>query len=256
TIDSGWGNDTIYYARGDGNDAITESGMWDTDDRLVLSGINPADVTLARNGNDVTLVIAESAAGEGDGGSILLSGNLNEYYQSGIEKVVFADGTTWTRDTMRAALLAQASTSGDDLIIGFNVADVINAGAGNDAINAGDGNDVITGGTGNDTIDSGWGNDTIYYARGDGNDAITESGMWDTDDRLVLSGINPADVTLARNGNDVTLVIAESAAGAGDGGSILLSGNLNEYYQSGIEKVVFADGTTWTRDTMRVALLA
>ncbi|NEH82120.1 calcium-binding protein, partial [Rhizobium ruizarguesonis] len=78
--------------------------MWDTDDRLVLSGINPADVTLVRNGNDVTLVIAESAAGAGDGGSILLQGNLNEYYQTGLEKVVFADGTTWTRDTMRAAL--------------------------------------------------------------------------------------------------------------------------------------------------------
>ncbi|TBH36479.1 hypothetical protein ELG66_11805 [Rhizobium leguminosarum] len=152
---------------------------------------------------------------------------------------------------MRVALLAQASTSGDDVIIGFNVADVINAGAGNDTINTGDGNDVITGGTGNDTIDSGWGNDTIYYARGDGNDAITESGMWDTDDRLVLSGINPADVTLARNGNDVTLVIAESAAGAGDGGSILLSGNLNEYYQTGLEKVVFADGTIWGRADLR-----
>ncbi|MBX5173549.1 calcium-binding protein [Rhizobium sp. NZLR1b] len=255
-IIGGWGNDTIYYARGDGNDTITESGMWDTDDRLVLSDISPADVTLVRNDNDVTLVIAESAAGAGDAGSILLSGNLNEYYQTGLEKVVFADGTIWTRDTMRAALLAQASTSGDDVITGFNAADIINAGAGNDTINAGDGNDAITGGTGNDTIDSGWGNDTIYYARGDGNDTITDSGMWDTDDRLVLSDINPADVTLVRNDNDVTLVIAESAAGAGDAGSILLKGNLNEYYQSGIEKVVFADGTTWTRDTMRAALLA
>ncbi|MGO8600312.1 calcium-binding protein [Rhizobium ruizarguesonis] len=256
TVDSGWGNDTIYYGRGDGNDTITDSGMWDTDDRLVLSGINPADVTLVRNGNDVTLVIAESAAGAGDGGSILLQGNLNEYYQTGLEKVVFADGTTWTRDTMRAALLAQASSSGNDVITGFNAADIINAGAGNDTINAGDGNDTITGGTDNDTVDSGWGNDTIYYGRGDGNDTITDSGMWDTDDRLVLSGINPADVTLVRNGNDVTLVIAESAAGAGDGGSILLQGNLNEYYQTGLEKVVFADGTTWTRETMRAALLA
>ncbi|MBY5834006.1 hypothetical protein HFN48_31385, partial [Rhizobium leguminosarum] len=243
TVDSGWGNDTIYYGRGDGNDTITDSGMWDTDDRLVLSGINPADVTLVRNGNDVTLVIAESAAGAGDGGSILLQGNLNEYYQTGLEKVVFADGSTWTRETMRAALLAQASTSGTDVINGFNAADVINAGAGNDTINAGDGNDTLTGGIGNDTVDSGWGNDTIHYARGAGNDTITDTGMWDTDDRLVLSGINPADVTLVRNGNDVTLVIAESAAGAGDGGSILLQGNLNEYYQTGLEKVVFADGT-------------
>ncbi|TAZ71163.1 hypothetical protein ELH72_30080, partial (plasmid) [Rhizobium ruizarguesonis] len=256
TVDSGWGNDTIYYARGDGNDTVTESGMWDSDDRLVLSGINSADVTLVRNGNDVTLVIADSTVGAGDGGSILIKDNLNEYYQSGIDKIVFADGTVWSRADLRAMLVNFAGTSGNDVITGSNATDIINALAGNDTINAGDGNDVITGGTGNDTIDSGWGNDTIYYARGDGNDAITESGMWDTDDRLVLSGINPADVTLARNGNDVTLVIAESATGAGDGGSILLKGNLNEYYESGIEKVVFADGTTWTSDTMRAALLA
>ncbi|NEI67934.1 calcium-binding protein, partial [Rhizobium leguminosarum] len=70
---------------------------------------------------------------------------------------------------------------------------------------------------GNDAIDGSGGNDTIYYARGDGNDTITELGYWDADDRLVLSGINPADVMLVRNDNDVTLVIAESAAGAGDG---------------------------------------
>ncbi|WP_164736472.1 calcium-binding protein [Rhizobium vallis] len=256
TIVGSYGNDTIYYAHGDGSDTITESGEWDADDRLVLSGINAADVTLVRNGNDVTLVVAESAAGVGDGGSILLKGNLNEYYQSGLEKVVFADGTTWTRDTLRATLLAQASTSGDDLITGFSAADAINAGAGNDTINSGDSNDLITGGIGNDTIVSSYGNDTIYYARGDGSDTITESGEWDADDRLVLSGINAADVTLVRNGNDVMLVVAESAAGAGDSGSILLKGNLNEYYQSGIEKVVFADDTTWTRDTLRATLLA
>ncbi|MGO7324480.1 calcium-binding protein, partial [Rhizobium ruizarguesonis] len=166
----------------------------------------------------MTLVIAESAAGAGDGGSILLKANLDEYYQNGIEKVVFANGTTWTRDTIRVALLAQASTSGNDVITGFNVADIINGGVGNDTISAGAGNDVITGGTGNDTILSAGGNDTIYYARGDGNDTITDADDYSNDDRLVLTGINPTDVTLVRNGNDVTLVIAESAVGAGDGG--------------------------------------
>ncbi|MGO4119078.1 calcium-binding protein, partial [Rhizobium ruizarguesonis] len=122
---------------------------------------------LVRNGNDVTLVIAESAAGAGDGGSILLSGNLYEYLESGLDKIVFADGTVWSRADLRAMLVNFAGTPSDDVITGSNTSDIINAGAGNDTINAGDGNDVITGGIGNDTIDSGWGNDTIYYARGD-----------------------------------------------------------------------------------------
>ncbi|PDT11441.1 hypothetical protein CO670_29805, partial [Rhizobium sp. J15] len=176
---------------------------------------------------------------------------LDDYYGRGTDSIAFADGTTWTRDTMRAILLAQTSTSGDDVVTGFGAADIINTGAGNDTIDASGGNDSITGGIGNDTITSSYGNDMIYYARGDGNDTIMEWGEWDANDRLVLSGINPADVTLVRNGNDVTLVIAESAAGAGDGGSILLKGNLNEYYQSGIDTVVFANGTTWNRNDLR-----
>ncbi|MGV4797448.1 beta strand repeat-containing protein [Rhizobium sp. F40D2] len=257
TIISGDGTDTIYYARGDGNDTITEAGYWDADDRLVLSDINPADVTLVRNDNDVTLVIAESATGAGDGGSILLKGNLNEYLESGLDTIAFADGTTWTRDTMRAALLAQAPTSGNDVINGFNVADIINGGDGNDTINAGDGNDLITGGHGNDVISGGYGNDSYYYSRGDGNDTIAEDGLGNGNaDKLVFTGVNASDVTLVRNGNNVTLVIAESAAGAGDGGSVLIKTALDDYYDQGIETITFADGTTWTRNTIRVALLA
>ncbi|NEI67928.1 calcium-binding protein, partial [Rhizobium leguminosarum] len=83
----------------------------------------------------------------------------------------------------------------NDVINGSNTTDIINAGAGNDTIDASGGNDSITGGTGDDAITSNYGNDTIYYARGDGNDTIMEWGEWDADDRLVLTGINPADVT-------------------------------------------------------------
>ena len=54
-------------------------------------------------------------------------------------------------------LLAQASTSGNDTIIGFNTAD------------------VLQGGAGNDTLNGGQGDDTYIYARGDGNDVITEA---------------------------------------------------------------------------------
>jgi Ca2+-binding RTX toxin-like protein len=83
----------------------------------------------------------------------------------------------------------------------------------------------LQGGAGNDTLNAGSGDDTYIYARGDGNDVITENNG--NLDKLVLHGIAPGDVSLVRNGNHVTLVIAESAPGAGDGGSIELRESLN-----------------------------
>ncbi|MCA1492218.1 hypothetical protein I6F11_14935 [Ensifer sp. NBAIM29] len=255
TLDGGRGNDTYYYSRGDGNDTITEGTNSGNADQIILVGFNPADVTLVRNGNHVTLAIAESAAGVGDAGSILIKEALNDFYDQGIEKIVFADGAVWTRNELRLMLLDQVMTAGDDIIAGFNVADIINAGAGNDTVNAGDGNDIITGGRGNDTIDGGRGNDTYYYSRGDGNDTITEGTNSGNADQIILVDINPADVTLVRNGNHVTLAIAESAAGVGDAGSILIKEALNDFYDQGADKIVFADGTFWTRAQLRGMVL-
>ncbi|WP_454700684.1 hypothetical protein [Agrobacterium burrii] len=78
------------------------------------------------------------------------------------------------------------------------------------------GSDLLIGGHGNDVIDGDDGNDTYVYARGDGHDTITDSGWGGYSDRLVFTDINPAELTLVRNGNDVTIVIAESTAGAGE----------------------------------------
>ncbi|RWC64014.1 calcium-binding protein [Mesorhizobium sp.] len=255
-IDGGKGNDIYNYARGHGNDTIIEAASGGADDRLVLQGINPSAVTLVRNGNDVTLVIAESAPGADDGGSVLLKDNFEEYYDQGIDKIVFGDGTIWTRAALRTAFLAQSSTTGNDVITGFAVNDTINAGNGSDQVFAGDGADALTGGKGDDSLYGGTGNDTYTYARGDGNDTIQEDSGGGADDRLILTGINPADVTLVRSGADASLVIAESAPGAGDGGSILLKANFDEDNGRGVDRIVFANGTIWTRADLRAIYLA
>jgi len=95
-------------------------------------------------------------------------------------------------------------SSGNDIITGTSAADIIDAGDGDDVVNAMAGNDTITGGKGDDILNGGAGNDTYNYSRGDGNDTITEGNLAGSSDRLVLQGINPGDVTLVRNGNDVT----------------------------------------------------
>src|SRR6185437_4639240 len=152
----------------------------------------------------------------------------------------FDDGTVWTQDTMRLMLLAQASTSGNDTIDGFNT------------------NDVITGGRGDDTLSGGAGDDTYIYNRGDGNDTIIEgpAGNFSDNDTLILHGIAPGEVSLVRNDIDLTLVFAESSPGAGDGGSIHLTNELDDFFAQGVDQIVFDDGTTWTQADLRVMLLA
>ena len=238
SLSGGAGNDTYVYNRGDGADTITETSWGGTADRLVLSGVTADQVGLQRSGDDVTLVIAESAAGAGDGGSIRLVAHFDTAYERGVEQIVFADGVVWTAATMRALVLAQASTAGNDTIVGFATGE------------------TLTGGRGNDSLSGGAGNDTYVYNRGDGADTITETTWGGTADRLVLNGVTADQVGLQRSGDDVTLVIAESAAGAGDGGSIRLVAHFDTAYERGVEQIVFADGVVWTAATMRALVLA
>jgi len=156
----------------------------------------------------------------------LLKAELDDYYNQGVERVVFDDGTVWTQADLRTKWLAQASTSGDDVINGFNT------------------NDTIRGGGGNDTLDGGSGNDTYVYNAGDGNDAITEGQFAGGADSLVLgAGLTPSDMMIGRSGNDVTLSFVN------EGGSIKLIGEASGY-GSGVEQIVFGDGTIWSQQTL------
>ena len=104
------------------------------------------------------------------------------------------------------------STAGDDVINGFNT------------------DDTIRGGAGNDTLNGGGGQDTYIYARGDGNDTITEAQSYNSGTRQGSCWRRSIRIRcrLVRNGIDATLVIAPSSAGAGDGGSMLLKQELDD----------------------------
>ncbi|MGO3933648.1 hypothetical protein NP284_35695, partial [Rhodopseudomonas pseudopalustris] len=241
TVSGGPGDDTFIYARGDGHDIIEEgtSGNFSTIDTLLIHGVVPAVVTLVRNGNDLTLVIADSAAGAGDDGSITLRDELDDWYSRGVENIIFDDGTAWTQNDLRLKVLAQSATSSDDVIDGFNT------------------NDSIFGGAGDDILNGMSGDDSYRYARGDGHDVIFDGtgGNSSTIDTLTLENIDPSDISLFRNGNDLTLVIGESASGAGNGGSILLKEELDNWYSRGVERIAFADGTIWTQADLRYQCL-
>ncbi len=95
-------------------------------------------------------------------------------------------------------------SSGNDVILGTNGADVINGGAGYDIICGLDGDDIINGGSGSDWIDGGDGDDTING--GDGNDKIyggRDSDVMhgdDGNDRLYGQGAR--DIIYGDDGDD------------------------------------------------------
>jgi Ca2+-binding RTX toxin-like protein len=190
------GSDTYVYARGDGHDVIYDGSFEGNDDRLQLQGIAVDAIGLQRMGGDVKLVIAESAAGAGDGGSVTLIDNLDERYGTGVDAIDFDDGTQWTRADLRSTVLQQATTPGDDVIEGFNTSDLLSGGAGADTLSGLDGNDTLRGGAGDDVLEGGWDHDTLEG--GDGNDVL-DGGRGDD----VLAGGAGEDTLIGGYGYDI-----------------------------------------------------
>lgn len=94
--------------------------------------------------------------------------------------------------------------SGDDQLLGE---------AGNDVLTGGSGADQFTGGTGNDTMTGGSGNDLYNFSRGDGQDTIIDSDPFPGNQDRALFGatINPLDLVISRQANDLRLTIHGSS---------------------------------------------
>jgi Ca2+-binding RTX toxin-like protein len=216
-LNAGEGNDTYLYRAGDGNDTIQEYGTFGDFDTLKLLDLNPGDITLARTGNELFITI--NATGE----TIHVVDDF-EWSLTGIEQLVFADGTVWDPAMMQAQAWFRG-TSGADTINGTG------------------GNDTIDGLGGNDVLNAKEGDDTYIYRAGDGNDTIQEYGSFSDIDTLKLIGLNPGGITLSRTGNE--LFISINATGE----TVHLVDHF-EWSLTGIERLVFADGTVWDPATM------
>ncbi len=243
TLNAGDGDDIYIYNLGDGNDVITDTGYKYGFDKLILGeGILPDEVTFTRNGSDTDDVTLHFK----DGGSVKLDERFKSSQETGVEQIIFADGTIWDHAEIQKRYLEGAKTDGDDEIFGTEVLDdVIDGGAGNDTIKALNGNDTLTGGLGDDSLTGGDGNDTYIYNLGDGNDVITESGYKYGSDKLILGeGILASEVTVSRNPNDVDDVTLHFK----DGGSIKLNEQFRDENEGGVEQIIFADGTVWDHE--------
>ena len=282
-IRGGTGNDTYIFNRGDGVDIIEET---DGFDKICLGeGITPDDV-VARvslvNSNEVSLEL--SLKGTGDKitvrrqfGTFSYSNGDTASPSAQIEQVVFADGTVWgideiyrrahvmfgtdSNDNFHAAggsAVVYNGRSGDDYIAGTMGDDKLYGEDGDDSLFGDEGNDLLVGGKGDDELSGSRGDDTYIFNRGDGSDMISECGGIDT--IKFGEGITPDDVDVKRvykSGSDYGYVLELSLKGTSD--KIAVKNYFGYYSYSGfhkpspeslIEKIVFADGTVWTQDTI------
>lgn len=217
---SGWeGGDTLLGGAGDDVMAGDFGGYEQPNDRLVgFTHSVPAGFLDLNTGNSG--LVHQVGNDYLDGGA----GSDTMYGEGGNDIVLGGEGN----DT----LWGDAAYLPEEL----HGADYLDGGAGTDMLNGGSGDNTLVGGLGDDTLSGGEGNDTYVFARGDGQDVISDQGAAGID-VLIVNDYTRNDITI-RRGADGRLVIAGTS---GDAITIQeFAGNAN----SGIELIQFADGTT------------
>lgn len=221
-LNGGAGNDAFVYASGDGNDVIEDAKSLTDVDTLKLTDLNAGDIELARQ--DKTLTVKILSTGE----VITVEKQFWQNENWGIEKITFADGSSWNQAEITAHAWTRG-TAGDDSLTGSS-------------IESGNWDDTYYAGQGNDTFWDWSGSDTYIYASGDGNDNIDDYGgdiRFAGTDTLKLIDLTMDDVELTKSDMDLKITILQT------GQTITISEQLGS--SRGVETIVFADGARWDR---------
>ncbi|MHC9063885.1 putative Ig domain-containing protein, partial [Nitrospira sp. CMX1] len=216
TLNGGAGIDTLMG--GSGNDTYLVDATTDVVAELANEGTDTVQstvsVTLGANVENLTLMGTASINGTGSSANNVLVGNSGNNTLDGL-----SGDDTITAGAGADTLLGR---SGNDVLKGEDGTDTLDGGAGNDQLFGGTGNDIITGGSGADQFTGGAGNDTLignsgndlyYFSRGDGQDTIIDSDPFrSSQDRTVFGEtINPLDLIISRQANDLRLAVHGSA---------------------------------------------
>jgi Ca2+-binding RTX toxin-like protein len=233
-LDGGLGSDTMIGGTGDdtyvvnqAGDSVSESLNQGTD--TVESSIT---FTLGSNVENLTLTGTANINGTGSSADNVLIGNSGNNALnggSGNDTVDGGDGNDSLlggsgADTLLGGLGNDVlnAGSGNDILNGGDGSDTLDGGsgddqllggAGNDALTGGSGADEFTGGTGNDTMTGGSGNDLYNFSRSDGQDTILDADPFPGNQDRALFGatINPLDLVISRQANDLRLAIHGSS---------------------------------------------
>ncbi len=255
-LEGGRGNDILRGGRdgdiyvfnaGDGDDRISDDNDHPTDDPVSKydllqfgEGIALEDLQLRRAGESHDLeIIVTGADGLPTGDRIVVEDQfawvnipvLGLLFADAIERMSFVDGAYLGDADIMALVLEQATTDDADIIYGFNNADRLQGGGGDDLLvgRAQDDTYVFGRGDGRDVIRDG--DDDLFAASND--TLVFEDGLRWTDFVFERDG-NSATVTMRIEGSTDAVVLDQAFA------SELLFG-----FRNLIERFEFADGTTW-----------
>jgi Ca2+-binding RTX toxin-like protein len=247
SLSGGRGSDKYLFAKGDGQDQITDTNSTTGNgDSVQFTDVASTELTvLQRTGNDLVLKY----------GSLdqLTVSNYFSYDYYRIEQFIFADGVTWDDAAIKAQVMT-VGTVGDDTIPGYTDGnnritglggndrlyggskdDQLIGGDGDDTLKGADGNDVLDAGAGNDFMDGSYGNDT-YVLRGGGVDRIADSGgSFDTVQFFEVA--STAITGLQRFGSDLIFQYGSSD-------QLTIINYFSSPYNR-IEQFTFSDGVTW-----------
>jgi Ca2+-binding RTX toxin-like protein len=217
--------DFFQFAAGTGAHSIN---AWDYPGISFNGGLTAADLTAARDGDDVVL-----SFGQGGDSLRIVGGRLG-----GVGIVKFDDATVWTWPG------PGIGTPGDDILSDYHA---LYGQAGNDTLNTGAGGGLMVGGRGDDTY---------VFNRGDGAVTIDQSmaddpfraGGGDSDVIRFGADIAPGDIEMSYSAELDTLTL-----GLGGDDAIHLPGWRDPGSRQ-VARYEFADGNVWTADTVPVVL--
>lgn len=149
------------------------------------------------------------------------------------------------------------ASAGDDVVFAGGGGDTVNGGDGNDnlygqgggdTVIGGSGDDVLSGGEGNDFLTGGVGNDTYLFNLGDGQDTINNHtnlalGVVEADQILLGEGITADSVRLDRDSSNGLVIQILNTNDKLVVENYFFNVPSNTY---AIETIKFADGTIWT----------
>jgi Ca2+-binding RTX toxin-like protein len=202
--------DTIIEAPANGTDTVVSSGthaLGANVENLTLVGSN----AITGTGNELDNVLngLMNSAGNaligraGNDTYVIGSGDtVVEAVGGGTDTVQTSASHTLSANVEHLMLTGSSVANGtgnglDNILTGNNATNVLNGGSGNDTLIGGQGNDVLIGGAGNDTF---------KFSRGDGQDLVRDNGG--TADKLLYDpGINPLDLVISRQANDLRLAV-------------------------------------------------
>ena len=231
-LDGSYGADTYIFAKGHGQDIISEYDTYQSgkQDTLRFTDVNYNDVRFRRENDDLILF-----GYHGNDRITIRNFYYDDYYQ--IENFQFADRTL-SLSELKTIGMPLMGTHGDDEIQDWDSNAVIHGGDGNDRIYARDGDDTLIGGKGNDVLDGSYGADTYIFAKGHGQDVISEYDTYQSgkQDRILFEHINrPDELWFSRQGDDLTI-----KEWHGKESLTIKDWYAHEYYQ--VEQIQLADG--------------